>query len=175
MIIRRKHIQDVAHRLHAKHRVERPPVDVEKIATQLGATIHKNHVEDDVSGFLAWKKGKPIIGVNVRHSQNRQRFTIAHEIAHIVLHPQLSLHIDETFSIKLRSDKSGSGKDTDEKEANLFAAELLMPSKLIVEDIKRIGVLDLHDERRIEELAKSYQVSTQAMTIRLQQVANFRE
>jgi hypothetical protein len=39
-----------------------------------------------------------------------------------------------------------------------------MPANLIADDIRRIGVLDLHDERRIEELAKSYHVSTQAMT-----------
>ena len=92
-----------------------------------------------------------------------------------MLHPQLSLRIDESFAVKLRSDKSRRGDNADEKEANLFAAELLMPVKLITDDIRRIGVLDLHDERRIEELAKSYQFSTQAMTIRLQQVANFRE
>jgi Zn-dependent peptidase ImmA (M78 family) len=174
-MIRRKHIRDVALRLFSKHGTGRPPVDVEKIATQLGAAIHKNRVEDDVSGFLVWQKAGPIIGVNARHSLNRQRFTIAHEIGHIVLHPQLSLRIDESFAVKLRSDKSRRGDDADEKEANLFAAELLMPANLITDDIRRIGVLDLHDERRIEDLAKSYQVSTQAMTIRLQQVATFRE
>jgi len=174
-MIRRKHIRDVALRLSSKHGTGRPPVDVEKIATQLGAVIHKDRVEDDVSGFVVWKKGRPIIGVNARHSSNRQRFTIAHEIGHIVLHPQLSLHIDESFAVKLRSDNSPRGDYADEKEANLFAAELLMPAKLIASDIRRIRVLDLHDERRIEELAKSYHVSTQAMTIRLQQMLNFRE
>jgi len=173
-MIRRKHIRDVALRLCSKHGTGRPPVDVEKIATQLGAVIHKNRVEDDVSGFVAWKNDRPIIGVNARHSSNRQRFTIAHEIGHILLHPQMSLHIDESFAVRLRSDKSPRG-DHDEKEANLFAAELLMPASLIADDIRRIGVLDLHDERRIEELAKSYHVSTQAMTIRLQQILNFRE
>ena len=174
-MIRRKHIRDVALRLYSKYGTGRPPVNVEKIAEQLGAAIHTNHVEDDVSGFLAWQKGKPIIGVNARHSKNRQRFTIAHEIGHIVLHPQLSLHIDESFAVKLRSDKSRRGDDADEKEANLFAAELLMPANLLIKDISRIGVLDIHDDQRIGELAKSYQVSAQAMTIRLQQVTSFRE
>jgi len=174
-MIRRKHIRDVALRLYSKHSAGRRPVDVEKIATELGAAIHKNRVQDDVSGFLVWQKGRPIIGVNARHSLNRQRFTIAHEIGHIVLHPQLTLHIDDTFAVKLRSDKSRRGDDADEKEANLFAAELLMPGDLLTGDIRRMGVRDLHDEQRIVELAKSYRVSTQAMTIRLQQVANFHE
>ena len=173
-MIRRKHIRDVALRLYAKYGTGRPPVNVEKIAEQLGAAVHKNRVDDEVSGFLVWKKEKPIIGINARHSSNRQRFTIAHEIAHIVLHPQLSLHIDESFAVKMRSDSSRRGNDADETEANLFAAELLMPVTLLTKDIEKIGVLDLHDDRRIEELARSYQVSTQAMTIRLQQVADFK-
>jgi Zn-dependent peptidase ImmA (M78 family) len=151
----------VAHRLHAKY--------------ELGAVIHQNRVEDEVSGFLVWHKDRAIIGLNARQPTNRQGFTIAHEIGHMLLHGRKNLHIDETFAVKLRNDKSRRGVDTDEMEANLFAAELLMPADLLTADIRRIGVLDLHDEQRIGELVKSYRVSTQAMTIWLQQVANFRD
>lgn len=172
-MIRRKHIRDVALRLYAKHSDGHVPVDVAKIARELGAAIHEEPVEDNVSGFLAWKNGRPVIGVNGRHSQNRQRFTIAHEIGHILLHPQLNLHIDDTFAVKLRSDKSRRGEGNDEKEANIFAAELLMPITRLMEDTRRIGVIDVHDEQRIEQLAKSYKVSPQAMAIRLQEVATF--
>jgi Zn-dependent peptidase ImmA (M78 family) len=172
-VIRRKHIRDEALRLYAKHSNGHVPVDVAKIARELGAAIHEEPVEDDVSGFLAWKNGRPVIGVNGRHSQNRQRFTIAHEIGHIVLHPQLNLHIDDTFALKLRSDKSRRGERDDEKEANIFAAELLMPITRLMEDTRRIGVLDVHDEQRIEQLAKLYKVSPQAMAIRLQEVPTF--
>jgi Zn-dependent peptidase ImmA (M78 family) len=172
-VIRRKHIRDVALREYAKHGDGQVPVDVAKIARELGATIHEEPVEDNVSGFLAWKNGRPVIGVNGSHSQNRKRFTIAHEIGHILLHPQLNLHIDDTFALKLRSDKSRRGEGNDEKEANIFAAELLMPITRLMEDTKRIGVIDVHDEQRIEQLAKSYKVSTQAMAIRLQQLMPF--
>ena len=173
-MIRRKHIRDVALRLYAKHSNGQVPVDVAKIAREeTGATINEEPVEDNVSGFLAWKNGRPVIGVNGRHSQNRQRFTIAHEIGHILLHPQLNLHIDDTFALKLRSDKSRRSETTDEREANIFAAELLMPITRLMEDTKRIGVIDLHDEQRIEQLAKLYKVSPQAMAIRLQQVVPF--
>lgn len=172
-MIRRKHIRDVALRQYARHSGGQVPVDVAKIARELGATIHEEPVEDNVSGFLAWKNGRPVIGVNGCHSQNRQRFTIAHEIGHILLHPQLNLHIDDTFAVKLRSDKSRRGEGNDEKEANIFAAELLMPITRLMEDAKRIGVIDVHDEQRIERLAKTYKVSTQAMAIRLQQLMPF--
>gem|GEM_PF-4555697 len=58
-------------------------------------------------------------------------------------------------------------------EANLFAAELLMPSHFIASDLRRVRVLDLHDEEHITELAELYQVSNQAMTIRLGQLGAF--
>ena len=64
------------------------PVPVEKIAKSLGARVRFSpFFYDELSGFVFIKDGVPIIGVNSLHHLNRQRFTIAHEIAHLQLHP----------------------------------------------------------------------------------------
>jgi Zn-dependent peptidase ImmA (M78 family) len=52
-------------------------------------------------------------------------------------------------------------------EANLFAAELLMPQRFLKEDLKDFGKLDLLDDQKMESLAAKYGVSNQAMAVRL--------
>ena len=59
------------------------------------------------------------------------------------------------------------GEDINEKEANYFAAELLMPAKFLRQELegKRLDLFD--DSGTLEKLAKKYKVSVQALTIRL--------
>ena len=65
------------------------------------------------------------------------------------------------------ADQAKKDTDSEEKEANLFAAELLMPVRFLDRDIRNIGSLDLIDEDVVAALAEKYGVSTQAMTFRL--------
>ena len=79
------------------------------------------------------------------------------------------MHVDHRevgFQVKLRNERSSDGTDTDEKEANQFAAELLMPVKMLEHDLSH-GGFSLVDEEAISRLAKKYQVSCQALTLRL--------
>jgi Zn-dependent peptidase ImmA (M78 family) len=143
------------------------PVDVERIATNLGVVVSRTPADDDISGFLFRQPdGSAIIGVNALHHSNRQRFTIAHEIGHFELHKFDQVHVDRSI-IKLRSKVSSTGEDSEEIEANRFAAELLMPEEFLLKDLEESTVIDLNDERRMQQLAKKYQVSVQAMTNRL--------
>ena len=68
-----------------------------------------------------------MIGVNEDHHSNRQRFSIAHEIAHFVLHHG-DTYIDKGYRVHFRDLESGSGTKREEMEANAFAAALLMPA-----------------------------------------------
>ena len=172
MGIRRNQIREIVEGLLTKHRVKSGAVPVEKIARSLGATITLDDVDDDLSGFLYREKGarKIIIGVNKSHHPNRQRFTIAHEIGHLVLHKGEMVHLDSgraAFMIDLRDSESSKGEDNDEREANLFAAELLMPAKFLREDLKSIDLDLLSDSRVLDDLATKYKVSVQALTFRL--------
>jgi Zn-dependent peptidase ImmA (M78 family) len=151
----RKKISDLLRRAG----VQRPPVPVEKIAELLGLDVRYSPSADDVSGALIRKGKELIIGVNSYHHPNRQRFTIAHEIAHFVMHKAWHLHVDEDFCIN----RDGSNS-REEVEANRFAAELLMPVELIQTDVARFNKVD---DNAVSWLAGRYRVSTQAMQIRL--------
>lgn len=169
MAIRRKHIRSLIGQLLEAHGIEVAPVPVEVIAPALGIRVQYEPAEDELSGFLLrdLSHQKAIIGVNDRHAKNRQRFTIAHELGHYLLHKQETLHVDRRFQIQLRDNNSSKGESEEEKEANLFAAELLMPMHFIHKDLEAIEALDLEDDSLIFGLAQKYEVSTQAMTFRL--------
>ena len=83
-----------------------------------------------------------------------------------MLHNYDEVHVDRSV-IKLRSKNSSSGEDQEEVEANRFAAELLMPRELLSKDVGKLLLTDFLDDRRMQQLAKQYGVSVQAMTNRL--------
>ncbi|MFO0806450.1 MAG: ImmA/IrrE family metallo-endopeptidase [Gemmataceae bacterium] len=144
--------------------VAEAPVDVNAITKHLNIRVKPTSFDrDDISGFLHRSGDEAVIGVNREHARTRRRFTIAHEIGHFILHKAGidEVHVD---SIKLRSSRSSEGTDREEIEANAFAAELLMPTAFLLKDADRV---DLEDEKAVEELSRSYGVSTQAMSFRL--------
>lgn len=169
MAIRRKHIRSLAEQLLEAHGIESAPVKVAELATALGVRVQYEPTENELSGFLLrdLSRQKAIIGVNNGHSSNRQRFTIAHELGHYLLHEQEKLHVDRGYQIQLRHGNSSKGESEEEKEANLFAAELLMPACFIQQDLAEVKGLDLENDAMIADLATKYGVSTQAMTFRL--------
>ncbi|MES1197319.1 MAG: ImmA/IrrE family metallo-endopeptidase [Pseudomonadota bacterium] len=156
-------------RLLALARVKRAPVPVEKVAELVGADVVYNNFNNEVSGVLIRKNGKPLIGVASEQSKERQRFTIAHELGHFLLHEGEEVHVDKVFKVNFRSPMSSAAVDVEEIEANAFAASLLMPVTFLRSDLK--GVLfDIENDAQVELLAKKYGVSTQAMGYRLMNV-----
>jgi Zn-dependent peptidase ImmA (M78 family) len=141
------------------------PIDVEGVANKLGAKIVFEELEDDMSGFLLREKGVATIAVNKLHHPNRQRFTIAHECGHLHLHGDQGdrLWVDKAYStIFFRDARSSSGDKLAEIQANQFAAGLLMPEKLLEEHLtQELSDIDIF------RLALRFQVSEQAMTLRL--------
>lgn len=68
--------------------------------------------------------------------------------------------------ISQRGSRASDGIDPKEVQANQFAACLLMPSKLLLEKVAKRGGPPLFDDD-VSSLAEEFQVSEQAMTIRL--------
>ena len=143
-------------------------VDVKAIALLQGSiVVEEPNDETDFSGFLFKSNDSPpIIGVNSRHAPSRKRFTIAHELGHLLLHAQSGVHVDEAV-VQMRDRKASEGTDEQEMEANRFAAELLMPRRFLEEDLQSMGAIHADSEQAITGLAKRYGVSPQAMAIRL--------
>jgi Zn-dependent peptidase ImmA (M78 family) len=149
--------------------VKSAPVPVERIVKGRGIVLQYAPLADDLSGMAFIRDGVKIIGVNALHHPNRQRFTIAHELAHHELHPEhLSgeVHVDKAFRVLMRDDVASQGSDRLEIQANAFAAELLMPHAFLKELVDPAG-LDLDDDARLEALARKFRVSTSALRFRL--------
>jgi Zn-dependent peptidase ImmA (M78 family) len=158
-----------AEALLARLAVKSPPTPVEKIAKALGAEVRFAPFDNELSGMVYVKDGVPIIGVNSLHHPNRQRFTIAHELGHLELHRQMitsAVHVDKDFPALMRDSKSATGTEQIEIQANQFAAELLMPRTLIHQALAG-KQFDIDDDGPIEELAKKFRVSRQALEYRI--------
>jgi Zn-dependent peptidase ImmA (M78 family) len=155
-----------ARRLIKEYGIENPPVPVESLAERLGAQISYSPFEGDLSGMVFRDGAKVIIGVNSLHHPNRQRFTIAHEIGHMILHKGVEMHVDRAYRVNLRDDLSSQAVDPEEIQANRFAAELLMPEHMLIEDL-RGQEIDFENEADLRRLSLKYQVSLQALTLRL--------
>lgn len=122
-------------------------------------------MEDYVSGMLVRRGKRGVIAVNSKHHVNRRRFSVAHEIAHFALEHEGTKFVDAA-PVFFRDDTSGKGVSAQEIEANAFAAELLMPSDAIAERLRRRPI-DAFDDLAIQSLANYFEVSVQALTIRL--------
>lgn len=146
-----------------------PPVPLEQLAESCRASIRYEPFDGEVSGMVHCREGGGgIIGVNSEHSRTRQRFTIAHELGHLLLHGDDEFHIDEKRPLAWRDDVSSQAVDPREIEANQFAAELLMPEALVRASVAALGEEGVvHVEVAIDKLARAYQVSPIAMTHRL--------
>ena len=160
-----------AEALLAQFAVRAAPVPVEHLALRLGLTVERAQLGDDVSGILVIRDGRGLIGVNAAQVPTRQRFSIAHEVGHFLLHPRaMQVFIDKQFTrpylAAFRDATSATGEDRREREANAFAAALLMPETLVRDAVVRLA-LDVEDEAAVAQLAKRFEVSQQAMTFRL--------
>ena len=146
--------------------VTAPPVSVEQIARTIDVSVRFAPLEDDLSGMAFIKGDAKVIVVNALHHPNRQRFTIAHELGHHVLHHRhlaAGVHVDRV--IMRRDELSSTGMADVEVQANVFASELLMPQHLIAPEVN--AILDLNDEVRLAALARRFKVSLAALQFRL--------
>lgn len=162
-------IENESQKLLRTYNLNDLPVGVEELAKKMGIQVLAFDLGKDVSGVLYVNQHSASIGYNPSESKLRQRFTIAHEIGHYVLHrTEREVFIDNNnrFSlVKFRS--SGSIDVVHEQQANAFAAAILMPQKIILQEIKNYYGFDLSDNGTISELAKRFEVSIPAMSYRI--------
>lgn len=140
------------------------PIPVDQVAKALGILVQNIPLDDDLSGMSFIKDGISVIVINAGHHPNRQRFTLAHELGHHVLHGdylQNNVHVDK--AVLHRNHRSSEGSDQKEVEANAFAAELLMP----VSKMKKYREIDINNEAELTSVARRFKVSASAMAIRI--------
>lgn len=174
MSINKKRARNEARKILEEYSISNIPIPVDRIAKKLGAIIRYSPMDnEELSGMIFVKNGIPIIGINALHHPNRQRFTIAHELGHLVLHRdeiEREVHVDTKFLGLMRDQKSAEGIDDIEIEANSFASELLMPLNIInqvIDEVVGDQVLDIESDPLLDKIASKFKVSRQAMQLRI--------
>jgi len=138
------------------------PVKVENVALELGILVRVEPMDLEIAGKIVREsRGSPsgfAIYINARDPERRRRFTLAHEIGHYVLHRDMLG--DGLIDTALYRSKLS---DWSERQANRFAADLLMPAAL-VRGLFRGGMVTF------SALSEALQVSTDAVRIRLDEL-----
>lgn len=141
------------------------PVDVEAMARALGISVIRDYLGPGVSAKIQRDaSGKYTIVVNAADSRARQRFSIAHELAHYIYHRDL-IGDGVADSPAYRAPDESVYETTPlerrhEWQANQFAANVLMPNELLHE-LERAN-----PGMKISELAQRLDVSVPAMRVK---------
>ena len=133
------------------------PFNIVEFVQGLGIKIKYDDLPNNISGMLTKEDNAYVIVVEKKHPANRQRFTIAHELAHYFLHKNVKEKFEDAVFFR------GSATDSIEFQANLFAGEILMPKEEFLAQIE-------NGKSKIEELAEYFGVSTLAIRVRAKQL-----
>lgn len=115
---------------------DEPVVDICKLLENRGIIIYELDINIDSFDGLSFisDAGNAIIIINSSFSNDRKRFTIAHELGHILMHSNINNFYANSRNI--------------EHEAHEFASEFLMPEKYIKNSLKTLKLPDLIDLKR---------------------------
>jgi hypothetical protein len=134
-------------RFTTTYRAAPPPVDV----AELAGSLYRLRVRDadDLDAAPGAPADVPLSGLLLPHRyevwvrrdepRERRRFSVAHEVGHFVLHA-LPAHAEPVFCrpADVQADVDAAARRR-EREANRFAAELLMPEPLVRSHVERTG------------------------------------
>ena len=140
-----------------------PPVNPYELAKNYGLEVLEvdfgNEKFKDVAGYIDLETEK--IFVNKNDSKNRKKFTVAHELGHYFLHRE-RMKEDPNIAVLYRIPLGTLNKDPIEKEANCFAANLLVPEGLLKEK------MDQNED--VNFLADVFKVSRDLIGFRIENV-----
>jgi len=141
-------------------------IDIISMATTLGINVYSEPMSNDKSAFLRKEDDTFTITVNENHKMERQRFSVAHEIAHFILHNDL---IENNTCVGRESNAISLDLEKEE-EADNFAAEMLMPQKYVEEYLSKNNIhknMFIFDDAIVKDLANKFNVSFFASIVRM--------
>jgi Zn-dependent peptidase ImmA (M78 family) len=145
--------------LIAKYKITKAPIDPEAIAEAEGVRVvyatFNGEVSDQIAGFSEPHDGRIVVNRDLH--TNRKVYTIAHELGHHILHKEY-LNDDGSYRVFPRMNSYEGPKPPEEKEADAFAAELLVPIDML---------RNYADFASPSELARMFLVSREVILHRL--------
>lgn len=160
-----ENISDITQKIIKDLKSKEFPIPIVKIMKELNFLVGMQELEDNLSGYIVIsenivkKFGKDkLICVNSKDSLGHQRFTIAHELAHFLFdfNPAQSKEYYNTY-------RTDDVNDENEKRANKFAANLLMPE----DEFKKVYMQLYEDEEKFSKLIEYFEVSRRAIDRRI--------
>ncbi|MBN2068431.1 MAG: ImmA/IrrE family metallo-endopeptidase [Opitutales bacterium] len=117
-------------RLLDRYGVDDPGFDILDLAYVLGVDVEYGGIENADAWLLRRRDGRGVIRLNSNIQEPaRKRFSIAHEIGHWIMHPNL-----QQGFLCAAQDFQDYARSPEEAEANWFAATLLLPKSLLPKD-----------------------------------------
>lgn len=186
-------IEEIIKRLHKHNVYENDRLNTDKLCKVLSEAYKMEFDFDSILpnqllGKIDFDPLKIFVTSSLQNEKHRWRFTLAHEIGHLILHsPLLRYSIDEKIdtdsSLSLDSNITDETSKQVEFQANLFARHLLMPNDIIIkvvlkyfkqEDIHK-GFLFLDNQPRnralvfslLNQMSLHFEVSVEAAKVRL--------
>ena len=151
--------------------IENYPVNIVHLCNLEKISVFEKYLPPEVSGFIVTDKknvlnydSNKVIVVNLSDSARRRRFTIAHELAHYILHRN---NEDELFAHRNVGNNSNI-----EIEANIFASMILMPENLIEKSLDNLIELQGYADsfEKVNWISSQFAVSPAAAEVRLSQL-----
>lgn len=141
---RLEEVRQIARDLRAEYNLGFKP-NLDDLAEQLGIRVEYVQLDPEVDGFVQLDCGGEVITINEKPKRNfqpRKRFTLAHEIGHVVIpwHTGTTACVTDNPSVTIDQKRM---IDSQEQEANVFASELLIPSDWLAEQVRQSESLDV--------------------------------
>ncbi|MFJ6944173.1 XRE family transcriptional regulator [Streptomyces wuyuanensis] len=127
------------------------------VETVFGVDVAIDHLGTGFDGLAASSDEAKLILLATTHVPARQRFTLAHELGHLLAGDDQDVHLDRDIFDKAQA------KDPSEVRANAFASTLLMPEEMLREAVGTTGLT----EETFAKLACELMVSPSTLAYRL--------
>lgn len=143
---------------------ENQAIDIVSLANSLKVKVYAT---EEGNSYIEENDGNFNIYVNITHTKERQRFSIAHEIAHFIYHKD-----DIIKNNRIDRENNYSLSSSEESKADELAAELLMPKEIASEYIKNFMIKEncRITEKIVQKFAKHFCVSFMAAIVRLRKL-----
>lgn len=137
-------------------------IDIEDLISKMNIRLVSTELEEGILGASKVEGLKRLIVISSKvYNKEQKKFTLAHELGHILIHRGTHYFYKEDLSTIYTSKQK-------EDEADRFAVELLLPSKIIENIMKENDV----NFELIKQISKKYRMSLTSTAIRVAELTN---